>query len=169
MHDRIGALAAGLLAVLPAMVDSDPRIVAAGALAGLACFAGLVLPSLGMATAGAVVSLLMFAVALIATPSGAAVPEAVAMGAALLTILDLTDYRRRVRGAWVGPGVLAAQLGALATSLAIGIAVGGAAAALPGAAGLLPVAPDTMLRPVLAAAGGLHVYAAAAWALTCRG
>lgn len=163
----IGGLAAAALAVPPAMVYPDHRIVAAGALAGLLCVTGVLLASLGLATAGAMLALLVFAVALMATSPGAAVPEAVTMGLALLIVLDLTHYRQHVRGAWIGPGVLRAHLAGLCTSAAITVAC--AAVALFSAVALLPAVPNAMLRPVLAAVGGLLAYAAAVWAFArCR-
>lgn len=158
----IGGLAAVALAALPAAVCPDWRVAAAGVLAALVCAAGLFLASLGVAIAGAVLALLAFAAALVATPVVSAVPEAIAMGAALLTVLDLAYFRRCVRGAWVGPGVVPAHLAGLALSIA---AAAGSAVALLGLVALLPVAPGAMIRSVLAAVGGLLVYAAATRAI----
>jgi hypothetical protein len=157
----IGGLAGAALAALPAGIYPDWRVAAAGGMAGFISAIGVLLPSLGMATAGAVLALLVFAVALVATPAGGAVPEAAAMGAAVLIVLDLAHFRRRFRGASIDPGVAPVHLASLALSVAVGA---GAAAALLGLVALLPAAPGAMLRPVLAAGGGLLAYTVAIWA-----
>jgi hypothetical protein len=162
----IGGLAAAAVAALPVAVHPDGRVAAVSVLAGLVCTAGLLLASLGVTTVGTVLALLVFAAASVATPAGSAVPEAIAMGAALLTVLDLAYFRRCVRGTWIGPGVLPVHLADLALSVAVAAA---AAAALLGLVALLPAAPAGMARPLLAGVGGLLVYAACIRAIARHG
>jgi hypothetical protein len=155
MARLIGLLAAAMITVLPLTALPDWRVGAASGAAALCCAAGVLLPSLGFACAGAIMSLLIFAAASMTVPAGTLIPEAIALGAALLSILDCAHFQRCFQGSSVDRGVDQAHLTGLAGSVAMAVAAG---LPLIWIATAFSMEATAMLRPVLAAAGGLLVF-----------
>ena len=60
-----GIAAVLLIAGVPCLVLPDLLVLCAGVVAAAVCAGGLLLPSLGLATAGAVLAVLVFSVALL--------------------------------------------------------------------------------------------------------
>jgi hypothetical protein len=154
MVTLIGLLACLASAALPFAVQPDPHLLEAGAVSGLICAVGLLLPSLGFAVTGAIAAILVFSAALLIAPSGAPIIEAVLLGVALLALLDATYYRGRFGGTAVARPMRRAHLASLGISV---IASVGAAVLLVALAATLPLDLTAWFRPLAAAAGGILV------------
>ena len=147
----IGFISILLIAGLPVLAQQSLSLVAAGIAAGAICATGLLLPSLGLAVTGAIGSLLVFSVALLMAPSASAFVAAILLGIALLTLLDLTYYRQRFRGAMIEPAVARAHLVNLALSVLASV---GAIVLLAGFVEILSISLDATIGPIVATFGG---------------
>jgi hypothetical protein len=154
-----------LIAGLPVLVQQSLSLVVAGIAAGAICAIAFLLPSLGLAVTGAIGALLVFSVALLMAPSASAFVAAIPLGIAWLTLLDLTYFRQRFRGAMIEPAVARAHLANLALSVLVSV---GAIVLLAGFVGLLSINLDTTTRPIVATFGGILVIAAVLHAVTSR-
>jgi len=155
----VGLAAAAALGFLPLAVWPEWPLALAGAAVAAASAGGVLLPSLGLAKAGSVLALLVFSAATMAVPAGTALPAALLLGGALLTVLDLTALRQRSRGGGLGPGVLCAHLIRLGSCIVLGAALL-PALAIPAA--LVPATWSGTFRPLLAVVGGLIAFAGVA-------
>ncbi|MDA8050171.1 MAG: hypothetical protein M0002_09225, partial [Rhodospirillales bacterium] len=159
MIRALGLLAALAVGFLPIDLWPGRWLGCAALLATLVSAGGVLLPSPGVATAGGVLGMLAFAVALIFVPPGGALLPSLIMGTALLILLDMTALGARSARGGLGAGVLAAHLARL------GLAIVLAAALLPvlaAPAGYLPTAWSGVFRPLFAVAGGLIAFAGVA-------
>ncbi|HTU55793.1 MAG TPA: hypothetical protein VMF62_17650 [Acetobacteraceae bacterium] len=154
----LGLAAAAALGLLPLSVWPDWRFAIAGGVAAAACAGGVLLPALGLAKAGSVLAILVFAAATMTAPAGSALPASLLMGAALLIVLDLAALRQRSQLGGLGPGVLGTHLLRLGTCVVVSAAL---LPALAVPAAFLPT-PSGTFRPLLALAGGLIAFAGVA-------
>jgi hypothetical protein len=158
VRQTFGLAAAAVLGVLPPALWPEWRLVVASFAAALACAGGVLLPSLGLATAGSVFGILIFAVASLTVEAGSALPAALLMGAMVLIVLELAALGEQARGARLGPGVLGATLGRLGAAIALAASLG---FLLMVAATFLPLGWSGALRPLVGLAGALIAFAAA--------
>jgi len=152
-----GIVAVLLIAGVPCLVLPERHVLGAGIAAAAICAGGLLLPSLGLATAGAVLAVLVFAVALLVASAANAVMPALLMGIAVLVLLDATHFHQRFGRSAIAPGVVHAHLGQLGITVLISVP----------AVGVLAVVSDVFwlglyaaLRPAVAAVGGILVVLA---------
>ena len=156
-----GVIAIVLIAGLPVLVLPEIHLLEASVVAATICLAGLLMASLGLAVLGAVLALLVFSVALLLMASADAIVEAVLMGIAVLTLLDVAYYRQCFLRSAVEPEVTPAHLSGLAISVLLSIL---AAVILVIVADVLSLNIEASVRPVIAAGGGILVMAAILWA-----
>jgi len=155
---RLSGLAALLLiAGAPCLVLPERHILAAAVVAAAICAGGLLLPSLGLATAGAVLAMLVFSVALLMTSATNSVIAAMLMGIAVLMLLDATYFHQRFGRSAITPGVMRAHISRLGATILISVLAVGALAVVSDAFWL---GLDAALRPAVAAAGGILVVLA---------
>jgi len=155
---RLSGLAALLLIVgAPYLVLPERYVLAAAAGAAAICAGGLLLPSLGLATAGAVLAVLVFSVTLLAAPATNSVLAAMMMGIAVLMLLDATHFQQRFGRSAITPGVMRAHLGQRGGTILVSVLAVGVLAAVSDAFWL---GLDAALRPAVAAAGGILVVLA---------
>jgi hypothetical protein len=164
MVQLTGFIAILLIAGLPVLVQQNLPLVAAGIAAGAICAIAVLLPSLGLAVAGAIG--LVFSVALLMAPPAGALVAAILLGIALLALLDITHYRQRFRGAMVEPAVARAHITDLALSVAASV---GAIVLLAGIVEVLSIGLDASIRPIVATSGGILVVVALLQAVTRLG
>jgi hypothetical protein len=152
-----GIAAVLLIAGVPCLVLPDRLVLCAGVMAAAVCAGGLLLPSLGLATAGAVLAVLVFSVALLVASAANAVMAAMLMGIAVLVLLDATHFHQRFSRSAIMPGVVRAHIGQLAATILVSVL----------AVGVLAVVSDVFwlglyaaLRPAVAAVGGILVVLA---------
>ena len=149
---HVGTLLALVLTGLPLVVTPSWVLVAPGGVAALLIAAGLIALSTPLATAGIAVSLIEYALALSIGTRPLDPLTAVALGVALVLLLQVVDFARRFRGAqvdaavvtgqiryWVRTGILGVMLGLAVTGLATSV--------------VLPLPPAAYL--VLVTAGAL--------------
>jgi hypothetical protein len=163
MVQLMGFISIVLIAGLPVLVQRSLPLVAAGIATGAICAIALVLPSLGLAVTGVIGALLVFSVALLMAPSASAFVAAILLGIALLTLLDLTYFRQRFRGAMIEPAVAHAHLANLALSVLVSV---GAIVLLAGFVEILSINLDAATRPIVATFGGILVMVALLQAAT---
>ena len=166
MVQLTGFIAILLIAGLPVLVQQNLPLVAAGIAAGAICAMAVLLPSLGLAVAGAIGALLVFSIALLMAPPAGALVAAILLGIALLALLDITHYRQRFRGAMVEPAVARAHITDLALSVAASV---GAIVLLAGIVEVLSIGLDASIRPIVATSGGILVMVALLLAVTRLG
>jgi len=159
MRQALGLAAAVVLGVLPPMLWPEWHLAAASAAASLTAAGGVLLPSLGLATAGGILGMLVFAVALLAVPAGSALPAALLMGAMTLTVLELAALGEQARGVGLGPGVLGATLARLGAAIALAASL---ALLLAVPAAFLPLGWTGAFRPLVGLAGALIAFATVA-------
>ncbi len=157
MRQALGLIAASLLGGLPFALWPEWHIGLAGIAATLTAAGGVLLPSLGLATAGAMFGLLVFAIALLVVPPGSALPASLLMGAMVLSVLELSALGERAQGSGPGPGVLGAMLGRLGTVLALAASV---AFLLAIWTVFLPLGWSGDFRPLVGLSGVLIAFAA---------
>lgn len=160
-----GLIAALLIAAVPCLVLPNWYVLEAGGLAAAVCAGGLLWPSLGLATVGAVLAALVLAVTLLVAAAAHAVVPAVLMGVALLTLLDATHFQLRFAGAAIGAGVVRAHLGWLGIACLISVLV---AWVLAVSVELVALGLEMAWRPAVAAGGGILLMLAVLRALTRR-
>jgi hypothetical protein len=146
-----------LIAGLPVFVQQSLPLMEAGIAAGAICTMAILLPSLGLAVAGAIGALLVFSIALLMAPSASAFVAAILLGIALLTLLDITYYRQRFRSAMIEPVVARAHITDLALSVLASV---GAIVLLAGSVEVLSIGMDSSIRPIVATSGGILVMVA---------
>jgi hypothetical protein len=152
-----GIAAVLLIAGVPCLVLPDLLVLCAGVVAAAVCAGGLLLPSLGLATAGAVLAVLVFSVALLVTSATNVVMAAMLMGIAVLVLLDATHFHQRFSRSAITAGVQRAHLGQLGATVLVTVLAVGVLAVVSDA---LWLGLDAALRPALAAAGGILVVLA---------
>ncbi|HEU4371715.1 MAG TPA: hypothetical protein VFV05_26125 [Methylomirabilota bacterium] len=158
----VAALVAFPLAVLP----SPPVTWVAGAALALAG-AGVLGRLVPLVTAGASLALIAHALALVIARPAVDAVAAAAFGATLVLLLALVHFAARVRGAEVGPSVVAAQVRRWLAVVAAGVVAAGVLAA--GGAVLGPALGGATLPVVVVAAGlGALIAAAGLVALVTR-
>ena len=118
---------------------------------------GVVVVPLGLATAGAVLAVLVFSVALLVASATNSVIAAMLMGIAVLMLLDATHFHQRFSRSAITPGVMRAHLGHLGGTILVSVLAVGVLAVVSDAFWL---GLDTALRPAVAAAGGIIVVLA---------
>jgi hypothetical protein len=146
-------LLAGLLALalggLPILAGPSAPVVALGAAAAALGVAGALRLSLRLLTAGAVVSLLQYALALWLSEPAPGFATAIALGVVLSLALDVVDFGTRFRGAgleaevvrrqvrhWIGSAAVAGGAGILLAAIASRVAFAGPPWTHPAAAAL---------------------------------
>jgi hypothetical protein len=154
-----------LIAGLPVLVQQSLPLVVAGIAAGAICATAVLLPSLGLAVTGAIGALLVFSAALLMAPSARAFTAAILLGIALLTLLDITYYRQRFRGAMIEPLVARAHLTNLVLSVLASV---GAIVLLTGSVKILSIGLDASIRSIVATSGGILVMVALLQVVTKR-
>ena len=146
------AVLLAVLAAVPVSVMPSPPVtwLAGGAL--VVGGAGVIARVVPLVTAGASLALIGYALALvIARPAMNAV-AASALGATLVLLLALVHFAGRVRGAALGPRVVAGQLRQWVAVAALG---GGAALALTAVAAALRAALPGVALPIVVIAAAL--------------
>jgi hypothetical protein len=154
-----------LIAGLPVLMQQSLPLVVAGIAAGAICATAVQLPSLGLAVTGAIGALLVFSAALLMAPSARAFTAAILLGIALLTLLDITYYRQRFRGAMIEPPVARAHLTNLVLSVLASV---GAIVLLTGSVKILSIGLDASIRSIVATSGGILVMVALLQVVTKR-
>jgi len=155
---RLSGLAALLLiAGTPWLVMPERHVLGSGVVAAAICAGGLLLPSLGLATAGAVLAVLVFSVALLAASAPNSVMAAMLMGIAVLMLLDATHFQQRFSRSAITTGVMRAHLGQLGAAILVSVLAVVVLAVMSDAFWL---GLDAALRPAVAAAGGILVVLA---------
>ena len=155
---RLSGLAALLLiAGAPCLVLPERQVLCAGVVAAAICAGGLLLPSLGLATAGAVLAVLVFSVALLVASAANAVMAAMLMGIAVLMLLDATHFLQQFNRSAITRGVMCTHLGQLGVTILVSVLAVGMLAVVSDAFWL---GLDAALRPAVAAAGGILVVLA---------
>jgi len=156
MMKAMGLIACLPIAVLPTAVRPDIHLLEAGAAAALLCAGGVLLSSLGLAIAGAIVALLVFSIALLLASGESAIIEAFLLGVALFGLLDATHHRQHFRPAVTDKSVVRMHLAQVGAS--VGVAFG-VAALLAAIAISLSIGMGASARPIVAAAGVILVVA----------
>jgi hypothetical protein len=154
-----------LIAGLPVLMQQSLPLVVAGIAAGAICATAVLLPSLGLAVTGAIGALLVFSAALLMAPSARAFTAAILLGIALLTLLDITYYRQRFRGAMIEPRVARAHLANFVLSILASVA---AIVLLTGSVKILSIGLDASIRSIVATSGGILVMVALLQVVTKR-
>jgi hypothetical protein len=160
MMRAAGFFAALLIAIAPTLALPDVHVFEAGAVAGALCVASVLLPSLGLAIFGSTVALLVFATALLLTPTPYAVLAALLLGLGLLILLDATHFEKRFGRSEGKARIVSEHLSTLGTAVLLSIA-----AALAIAVGAAMVSQDLApsVRTVVAAFGGILIISAMTW------
>ena len=159
MTRTLGLVAAAAVGLLPISLWPERWIAAAALLAMLISAAGVLRSSPGLARAGSMLGMLVFAAALTPVPPASAMPAALLMGIAILCLLDLTALRARSAKSGIEPDAPRTHLARLGLCIVL------AAFLLPllaVPASALPMHWSGMFRPLLAVAGGLIAFAGAA-------
>ena len=119
---RLSGIAAVLLiAGVPCLVLPERHVLGAGVVAAAICAGGLLLPSLGLAIAGAVLAVLVFSVALLVASAANAVMAAMLMGITVLVLLDASHFHQRFSRSAIMPGVVRAHLGQLGATILVSV------------------------------------------------
>jgi hypothetical protein len=152
-----GLVALLLIAGAPYLVLPERHVLGAGVVAAVICAGGLLLPSLSLTTAGAVLAVLVFSVALLVASATNSVIAAMLMGIAVLILIDATYFHQRFSRSAITPGVMGAHLGQLGATILVSVLAVGVLAVVSDAFWL---GLDAALRPAVAAAGGILVVLA---------
>ncbi len=151
-----------LLAGLPLLVHPSWPLAAVALAAATASAAGIVTSAMALVTAGAALALIEYTIAVWLAAGPPNVLGAGVFGLALVLLLEVADFTRRVRGVLLGPRVLPEHaqhwLATGVAALAVTILLGAAASALT-----IPLPRPTY--PALVAVGALLVFVGAAVAL----
>ena len=154
-----GFLAVLLIGGLPVLMLPDVRMLEGSAVVWIVCAAALLLPSLGLAVLGSVAALLMFSVALLIAASGSVI-EAMLMGIAILTLLDITYFEQRFGAADGKLHVAADHLSQMAVFVVLSV-LGAVMIVL--LASVLSQDIDATSRSFIAAFGAILVFGAMVW------
>lgn len=157
------------VAALPVSVMPSPPVtwLAGGAL--VVGGAGVIVRVVPLVTAGASLGLIAYALALVIARPALSAVAASALGAALVLLLALARFGAGVRGAALGPRVVAGQLRRWLTVAAVGA---GAAVALAAVAAALRAPLQGVALPVVviaAAVGALMTVAGVIVLVTAAG
>jgi hypothetical protein len=153
-------------AILPALVmigapiwtDRSGLVIAIEGFAALLCAAGMITHALRPVTAGAIAAMIGYAVAAGNATGGADIVSATVFGLALLSLLDLSEFTRRHRGAVVSA---VAWRGLATYWLARGAVIAVATAVLVLCAAAFAAVVPGSARAVVAGAGALLAFAGA--------
>jgi hypothetical protein len=149
---HVAALLGLVLVGLPLVVTSSWVLVAPGAVAALLIATGILTLSTPVVTAGIAMSLVEYTLALWIETRPLDTLTAVALGAALVLLLQVVDFARRSRGAQVNPAVITGQIRYWLRTGILGVTLGLAVTGL--ATGFVPPLPPAAF-PVLATVGAL--------------
>lgn len=149
---HVATLLGLVLVGLPLVVAPSWLIAAPGAVAALLIATGIIALSSALITAGVAVSLIEYTLALWIRTRPPDPLTAVALGAALVLLLQVVDFARRFRGARVDPAVVTGQIRYWLRTGMVGVMLGLAVTVL--AMGVLPRLPPAAYL-VLATAGAL--------------
>ena len=94
----------------PLLVAPARGVLAIGLAALVLCALGLVVRSGALVTAGGVLALGQYALALWLAAAPPRLAGAVLFGVGLVLLVETADFSRRVRGATLGPGLVASQV-----------------------------------------------------------
>ncbi len=103
------ALPIVVMAMVPIWTAPSAPVVAIQSIACLFCALGLLRERVGPVTAGGSLAIIGYAVALWSANAGVDVIGAAIFGLAVLTLLDLSEFARRFRGAAIANEVMRAQ------------------------------------------------------------
>lgn len=106
----LAALLTLVLAGLPVLVLPSRLIVGLGAVAAALCVTGLLGRSVSFVTAGAACALVQYALALWLSAAPVSLVSSAALGVALVLLLAVVDFLRRVHGVAVVPAVMRGQI-----------------------------------------------------------
>jgi hypothetical protein len=160
------ALAAALLlAAMPPWIHDGSLIVMLSVLAAALMLGGLLGPSLLAAAAGGALALAAYALALWSSSAAPGLLDALAIGIALVLMLDAADFARTFRGAEISPDVIRIVRRSWIASAALGAA---AVIGLAWVVALADLGAPPVARPLLAGAGAFLALAAALLLLTRR-
>jgi hypothetical protein len=162
MIRHVAGLPLLVLVMLPVLVFPSWLTGAVAVAAGLVAAGGLVALSIPVLTAGAMLALADYALALWLSARPPGVFGAVAFGVALFLALDVADFARRFRGAALDSSVVRHQARSWVASAATGAL---AAIVLTLLATAVRLAVPPAAYPAIAAAGALVAFAAVIKAL----
>jgi hypothetical protein len=165
MVQLTGLISIVLIAGLPVLVQRNFPLIEAGIAESAICALAILLRSLGLAVTGAIGALLVFSAALLMAPSASALVAAILLGIALLTLLDITYYRQRFRGAMIEPAVARAHLTNLVLSVLVSV---GAIVLVTGFVKISSIGLDASIGSVVATFGGILVMVALLQGVTKR-
>jgi hypothetical protein len=94
----------------PLLIAPVRSVLVIGVAALALCALGLVVRSAALMTAGGVLALGQYAFALWLAAGPPRLASAVLFGVGLVLLIETADFSRRVRGATLGPGLVAAQV-----------------------------------------------------------
>ena len=158
-----------VLAVLvlgyPLLVTPARAVLVVGLVALALCVLGLVVRAAVLVTAGGVLALGQYALALWLAAGPPRLAGAVLFGVGLVLLVETADFSRRVRGATLGPGLVASQVRYWVGFAAIAGAAALVAAGLATAASLMVRLP---WAPAFAAGGAAAALVAVTIALRRR-
>lgn len=150
-----------LIAAAPIWTAPSALVMTIEAVGCLICVLGILRATTGSVTAGCVIAVLGYAVALWSAGPGIDVIGAALFGLAVLFLLDLSEFARRFHGADVAADVLRAQaaywLGRAAT-------IAGAVAALTAGGFVLSLLVPGAGRAVVAGVGAVLAFTGALYA-----
>jgi hypothetical protein len=149
---QVAALLGLVLAGLPLLVTPSWVLVALGAVTALLIAAGIIVLSTPLVTAGIAVSLIGYTLALSIGTRPLDPLTAVALGVALMLLLQVVAFAERFRGARVDPAVVTGQIRYWLRTGILGVMLGLAVTGL--APNVLPRLPPAAYL-VLATASGL--------------
>ncbi|MSP50639.1 MAG: hypothetical protein EXQ95_15110 [Alphaproteobacteria bacterium] len=166
MRTLLAVMAALALAAIPPWIDDAAAVVALAVPAGAILLWSAVRPSLAAAAAGGALALAAYALALWSSQASPGLLDALAVGVALVLVVETTDFARTFRGAEVAPAIVAAVHRGWAAAAVLG-AIG--VILLAGAVSLADLGAPPVFRPLLAGAGALLALAAVLAALGIGG
>jgi hypothetical protein len=152
------ALPLALMAAVPIWTAPSFPVVVIEAAASLFCILGIFRAMTGPVTAGCVIAVIGYALALLAAEPGVDVVGAALFGTALLFVLDLHEFARRFRGADVAQEVLRAQA---IYWLGRSVIIAGAVAAVAAAGFVFSLLVPGAGRAVVAGLGAVLAFAGA--------
>ena len=100
-----------LVVALPVLVLPSRLVVGLGAAAAALCAAGVLGRSVRLVTAGTACALVQLTLALWLSAAPVSVVTSIALGVALVLLLEIVDFLRRVHGVEIDPAVLRGQIG----------------------------------------------------------
>ena len=163
------AVLVAVLAAFPLTALAGPPVTWLAVLVLVVGGAGVVLLSVPVVTAGAVIALIAYALALVIAPPAFDPVPAIALGATLVALLALVHFGARVQGAAVGRAVAAAQVRQVLVIVALGVVAAAGLTAAAAFLGALVRAPSLPLVVAISALGAVLVVLGAVALATPRG